>query len=157
MATVITCEFDKCDWKSPPGPLDPVVKLLEIHVSAKHAPGQRIVSTKTKKAKRQEIAVNRVKLQTLKQDKGELIRKFCGRIHSLATAAEYTVSCDVCSSEVSYTEKVIKDQVIAGIEDPKIQKDVISNGNGKDSTLENLLCFVEGKESVHTSLKKSTQ
>ena len=36
-------------------------------------------------------AVNRVKLNTLKQDKGEPIRKFAGRCRSLATVSDYAV------------------------------------------------------------------
>ena len=44
--------------------------------------------------------VNRVKLGTLKQDKGEPVRKFYGRVHSLASVSEYTVSCAKCQVPV---------------------------------------------------------
>ena len=40
-------------------------------------------------------AVNRVKLNTLNQDKGELIRRFEGRIRSLATVSKYALRCIV--------------------------------------------------------------
>ena len=97
-------------------------------------------------------AVNRVKLNTLKQDKGEPIRRFAGRIRSLATVSEYTLQCSTCKNDVSYTDEVIKDQVIAGIADLEIQKDVLSHENVKEFTLEKLLLFIEGKEAGHASL-----
>ena len=75
--------------------------------------------------------MNRVKLNTLKQDKGKLIRRFAGRIRSLATVSKYTLRCGSCKSEVSNTDEVIKDQVIAGVADPEMQKDVLSHENVK--------------------------
>ena len=95
--------------------------------------------------------VNRVKLGTLKQDKGEPVRKFYGRVHSLASVSEYTVSCAKCQVLVPYTEPVIMDQVIAGLAEVDIQKDVLSHPDGASMTLEKLLQFVEGKESGQAS------
>ena len=57
-------------------------------------------------------AVNRVKLNTLKQDKGEPIRKYAGRIRSLATVSGYAVTCSTCQKAVQYTDEVIMDQAI---------------------------------------------
>ena len=227
MATELKCEVDGCNWTSPSGSLDTVVKLLDIHVNSKHFLGQKCTQSKPEKAKRPEIgaelsdedwiyfvsrwnaykkatnlsgaditlqlleccceelrrnhhrnypaeqqvseesllaqikkiavriknrAVNRVKLNTLKQDKGEPIRRFAGRIRSLATVSEYAVKCGSCKTEVSYTDEVIKDQVISGIADHEIQKDVLSHEKIKDLSLESLLIFIEGKEAGHTSL-----
>jgi len=97
-------------------------------------------------------AVNRVKLNTLRQDKGEPIRKFAGRIRSLATVSAYSVTCTQCKVAVTYTDEVIMDQVIAGIADLQIQKDVLSHPDAANLTLEKLLVFIEGKESGQTSL-----
>ena len=96
-------------------------------------------------------AVNRVKVNTLKQDKGEPARKFAGRIRSLATVSDYSVKCSKCQNEVPYTDEIIMDQVIAGLADPEIQRDVLSHPNAKDLTLETLLIFIEGKESGQES------
>ena len=96
-------------------------------------------------------AVNRFKLNTLHQDKGEPIRRFAGRIRGLAAVSEYSVQCTACNDPVSYTDEVIKDQVIAGIADLEIQKDVLSHPESKTFDLEKLLSFVEGKESGMTS------
>ena len=92
-------------------------------------------------------AVNRFKLNTLRQDKGEPIRRFAGRIRSLAVVSEYGVECSKCKIQVSYTDEVIMDQVIAGIADLEIQKDVLSHPEAKSFDLEKLLSFIEGKES----------
>ena len=180
MTSKLNCKFENCDWKSPDGSLDSVIKLLEIHVNSRDSS----VSAKPERAKRPEIgaelsdedwnyflsrwksykkstnlsgedivlqlleccceelrrnhhrnfpaeqkltedmllaqikkiavrvknrAVNRVKLNTLKQDKGEPIRRFAGRIRSLATVSEYSLKCTSCKVEVSYTDEVIKD------------------------------------------------
>ena len=96
-------------------------------------------------------AVNRVKLGTLKQDKGEPVRKFAGRVRSLATVSEYAVNCQKCQVSVPYTEAVITDQVITGLACSSIQRDVLSHPDAATMNLEKLLQFVEGKESGQAS------
>ena len=71
-------------------------------------PVEQIVSEETLLAQIKKVAVriknravNRVKLNTLKQDKGEPIRRFAGRIRSLATVSEYTMKCGSCNSDVT--------------------------------------------------------
>ena len=93
--------------------------------------------------------VNRVKLGTL--DKGEPVRKFAGRVSSLATFSEYQVICNTCQVPIPYTEPVIMDQVIAGLADQEIKKDVLSHPEAATMVLEKLLKFVEGKESGQAS------
>ena len=91
------------------------------------------------------VTVNRVKLGTLKQDRGETVRKFAGRVKSLASVSGYTVKCSKvgCNTDVTYQEPVVIDQVIRGLSDSEIQKDVLA----RDRTdLETLLKYVEGKE-----------
>ena len=92
-------------------------------------------------------AVNRVKLISIKQDRGEPVRKFAGRICSLAAVSDYSVKCGGCQTKVPYTEQVIMDQVTNGLADPEIQKDVLSHVDADTMTLDKLLLFVEGKES----------
>ena len=54
----LPCEFDGCTWESIEGELESVVKLLEIHVAAKHQKNKSTKATavKAEKAKRPEIA-----------------------------------------------------------------------------------------------------
>ena len=90
-------------------------------------------------------AVNRVKVGTLRQDKGEPVRKFFGRVRSLAAVSKYAVKCKGCNKDVNYSEEVIMDQVIRGLSNSEIQKDVLSQLDADNLTLEKLLTFVEGK------------
>ena len=98
-------------------------------------------------------AVNRVKLGQMKQDRGEPIRKFSGRVRSLASVSGYAVKCSKadCNTNVSYTEQVIMDQVITGLADTEIQRDVLSHADGDNMDLEALVRFIEGKESALAS------
>ena len=112
---------------------------------------QRLQELKQLAVRKKNKAVNRVKLGTLKQDKGEPIRKFAGRVKSLAAVSEYLVKCKGCKKDVSYSEEVIMDQVIRGLAMSDIQKDVLSHMDADTLTLDKLLTFVEGKESGQAS------
>ena len=48
-------------------------------------------------------------------------------------------------------DEVIIDEVISGLADLEIQKDVLSNPGAKQFNLEKLLSYIEGKESGQTS------
>ena len=92
--------------------------------------------------------VNRVKLRTLKQGLGEPVRNFASKIKSLATNCSFTIRCTQvgCNSIISYQEAMITDQLINGLANTKIQKDVLSKANNMD--LETLLNYIEGRESA---------
>ena len=53
---------------------------------------------------------------------------------------------------MSYAEQVIKDQVIAGLQDPKIKVDLLSHDRVNTWTLPDLVNFVESKESGKLSM-----
>ena len=107
----------------------------------------RIRELKQIAVRKRNKAVNRVKLTSIKQDRGEPIRKFAGRVRSLAAVSDYSVKCAGCQAEVPYTDQVIMDQVINGLADTEIQRDVLSHADADTMTLDKLLLFVEGKES----------
>ena len=111
----------------------------------------RLAELKQLAVRQKNRMVNRVKLGTLRQDKGEPVRKFAGRVRSLASVSEYKVNCNTCQVPIPYTEPVIMDQVIAGLADLEIQKDVLSHPEAATMDLEKLLGFVEGKESGQAS------
>ena len=56
------------------------------------------------------------------------------------------VSCE-CKRSPTYEESMIKDQVIAGLYNKEIQKDLISHEECETFSLEKMLKFLEGKES----------
>ena len=80
---------------------------------------------------------------------GEPIRKFAGRVRSLTTVNGYSVkhSNDEWGCDVSYTEAVIMDQLIAGLTDMEIQKDILSHTEADTWDLEKLLKYIKVKES----------
>ena len=66
-------------------------------------------------------------------------------MRSLAAVSEYALKCKGCNKDVNYSEEVIMDQVIRGLSNSEIQKDVLSQLDADNLTLEKLLTFVEGK------------
>ena len=72
-------------------------------------------------------------------------------MRSLAAVSEYALKCKGCNKDVNYSEEVIMDQVIRGLSNSEIQKDVLSQLDADNLTLEKLLTFVEGKESGQAS------
>ena len=72
--------------------------------------------------RRKNISVLRKNLHSLRQDKGEPVRKFAGRVRALARVCEYKVSCE-CKHSPTYEESMIKDQVIASLYNHEILKD----------------------------------
>lgn len=104
---------------------------------------EQIRKVAIKKANR---AVGREQLARLKWDKGESIWKYVGRIRVLAQVAEYKVQC-VCKKMVPYTDLVIKVQGITGLLDQGIKTDMLSHDQVNNWSLEQLVTFVEGKES----------
>ena len=59
----------------------------------------RLKELKQLAVRKKNKAVNRVKVGTLRQDKGEPVRKFSGRVPSLAAVSEYAVKCKSCNKD----------------------------------------------------------
>ena len=92
-------------------------------------------------------AVMRKNLQELKQDQGEAVRKFTGRVRTLAKVCGFVKTCGCgCDKTVDFTEETIKDRVIAGLYSSEIQKDILSMENCEELSLEKILKITEGKE-----------
>ena len=65
----------------------------------------------------------------------------------------YTIKCskDGCNTDVSYQEAMVTDQLIRGLADSEIQKDVLNHTDSDTMDLETLLKYIEGKESGRAS------
>ena len=96
--------------------------------------------------------VNRAKLHSLKQGKGEPVRVFAGRVQSLASACGYNSSCRGCQMTCSYAVEVIMDQIIFGLADLQIRRNILSKPDETYLHLEQLIMYVEGKESGSPAL-----
>ena len=93
--------------------------------------------------------LSRVQLGHLVQDDGESVRHFAARIKGIASICDYSVKCPKteCNTEVSYADEVVRDQVIRGLANSDIQRDLLSQPKSNDMDLEAVLAFVEAKES----------
>ena len=94
-----------------------------------------------------------VALQEMRQDAGEMIRKFSARVRGQAGVCKLVVKCHSCEAEVSYIEQAMRNVICHGIADPEIQLDLLSDAN-QDMTLEEVLQFIEKKEAGKRSAGK---
>ena len=108
----------------------------------------QIKSVAVKKANRQ---VDRDKLGQIRQEKGEPVRKFAGRIRNLALVADFKVKCP-CGKDVPYAEERIMDQIISGLNDVQIKTEVLSKEEVPKWGLQDLVSFVESKEAGKMSV-----
>ena len=89
--------------------------------------------------------VARVQLQQMRQDREEAVRAFAARLRGQASVCNFQVECK-CAAEVDYSNVMIRDALIRGLEDEEIRLDILGQ-SAKDLTLEETLSFAEAKES----------
>ena len=100
--------------------------------------------------------VARVQLNNSTQDRDEPIRSFCARLRGQANVCKYSIDCPNCEHKVDYTEPILRDVIIRGIEDSDIQLDLLGQTN-QDMTLDEVLHFIEARESGKRSATKLLQ
>ena len=89
--------------------------------------------------------VARVQLHNMRQDRDETIRSFGARLRGHAGVCKFLVTCPGCSTEVNYTENVLRDVLTRGLADSEIQLDLLRDRN-QDMNLEEVFQFIEAKE-----------
>ena len=103
------------------------------------------------------ISSRKMDLYGLRQEDGEPVRKFCGRIQALARQCQLTVPCPATTCKyhtapfVSYGDEVVKQVVLVGLVDPEIKKDVLGTTGINDKTLGETLGLIEDKEAAARS------
>ena len=113
-------------------------------------------SIKTLAVRHENIMVARVQLQDMSQDEEEPIRTFAARLKGQADVCKFAMDCPSCSTQVNYTNQVVKDVLIKGISDPEIQLAILSVKD-QEMSLENTIQYIEGKESGKRSATKISQ
>ena len=105
--------------------------------------------------RRENIMVARVTLHNMSQDRDENIRSFGACIKGQAGTCKYVTTClaDECGADVDFTESILRDVLARGIADQEIQLDLLGNQN-QDMSLEEMLAFVEAKESWKRSASR---
>ncbi len=91
------------------------------------------------------VMVARATLSTMRQERGESVRKFGARAKGQADICKYIVKCLNCDHDVSYAGPQLRDTIVTGICDHDIQLELFGN-NKQDMTLEEVYKFVETKE-----------
>ncbi|KAK3754450.1 hypothetical protein QZH41_009233, partial [Actinostola sp. cb2023] len=89
-------------------------------------------------------------------DRDETVRSFGARLRGQAGVCKFTTQCLECNASVNYTEHILRDVLTRGLSDSEIQLDLLGDKN-QDMTLEEVLQFVEAKESGKRSAGRLLQ
>ena len=109
---------------------------------------------KTFAVRAENILVSRVQLQQLTQDRDEPIRSFTARLRGQASVCRFRKKCGCARPTiVDYSEEMIRDCLIKGIEDDDIRLDILGQPN-QDPTLTEVLQIAEAKESGKRSASR---
>ena len=108
---------------------------------------------KTLAVRKENVMVARVALQQMCQQRDEPVRKFAARVRGQASVCNFVVKCPcqcgapaACNKTVSYSDVMVRDTIIRGLEDGDIRTDILSEAN-QDLSLEDTIKFIEAKES----------
>ncbi|KAK3731603.1 hypothetical protein QZH41_004849 [Actinostola sp. cb2023] len=125
--------------------------------SLTNKPIEDVMSAIRKLAVREESTmVARVQLHNMHQDRDETVRSFGARLRGQAGVCKFTTQCLECNASVNYTEHILRDVLTRGLSDSEIQLDLLGDKN-QDMTLEEVLQFVEAKESGKRSAGRLLQ
>ena len=95
--------------------------------------------------------VSRLTLHNLRQDRDEGVRNFAARIRGQAEICIFTVRCSCDPGmDVSFTDQMVRDVLIRGLNDLDIQREVLGNEN-QDLDLEHTISLIEAKEAGRRS------
>ena len=93
------------------------------------------------------ISVRRSELLSTLQDHGEAIRSFAAKLKGKAATCAYTVNCTKhgCDQRINFTDVIVKDVIVAGLVDDEIRKDVLGWTELDQSSVDQVVTFIEGK------------
>ena len=92
------------------------------------------------------VMVARATLHNMSQDRDEPIRAYAARLRGHAGICKFSVQCQHCNHDVSYTEQILRDIIVRNIVDNDIQLELLGNEN-QSMSLEEVIRFIEAKES----------
>ena len=89
--------------------------------------------------RQENVMVSRLTLHNLRQDRDEGVRNFAARIRGQADVCKFTVRCSCDPGmDVSFTDQMVRDVLIRGLNDLDIQQEVLGNEN-QDLDLEHTI------------------
>ena len=92
------------------------------------------------------VMVARAALHNMSQDRDEPIRAYAARLRGQAGICKFSVQCQRCDHDVSYTEQILRDIIARNIADNDIQLELLGSEN-QSMSLEEVIRFIEAKES----------
>ena len=108
---------------------------------------------KTLAVRQESTMVARFQLQQMMQDRDEPVRAYAARIRGQAGVCQYTTECGSCKQQVDYSDEMVRDTIIHGLEDNDIRLDILSDTN-QAMTVEQTITLVEAKESGKRSASR---
>ena len=91
--------------------------------------------------------VNRLKLKRLVQGPDKPVQQFVASLKQVARTCKYTVKCTAegCVQDVDYSNEMVLDQLVGGLNDDEIQKKVLSSSE-QDFNLQNVEKIIVAEE-----------
>ena len=115
---------------------------------------KEVLATIKKFAVRNEnTMLSRINLHNMRQNHGENVRSYGSRINSQASTCKYQIECTKCKEEVDYTDAVLRDVLIKGLEDKDIQSEILGSAD-QDMPLDKVFKMIETKESGKMTASK---
>ena len=135
-------------WGSCSHDLENMLRDLGLDNSATES--QMISTIRSIAVKAQNVLLNVQKFFEMKQMPGETAKRYVARLKGQAKCCDFTLP----SGESDYSEKMICDQMLMGLEDFGIKEQVLAEAATKKGfmDLDKVLLFVEAKENAKTDI-----
>ena len=106
--------------------------------------------------KKRNRMVNRLKLHSLVQGPDEPVQQFVAKLKQVARTCKYTIKCtaDGCTQAVDYSNEMVLDQLVRGLNDDDIQKKVLSS-NEQEFNIQNVEKIIVAEECSKLTQKES--
>lgn len=95
--------------------------------------------------------VTRTDLMNMHQERDEQFRIFASRVRGKAETCNYKTKCS-CNNTVDFTDSIIRDILIAGIEDSDIRREILGVRDILDIPINDIIALVESKEMARDAL-----
>ena len=100
--------------------------------------------------------INRIKLRSLKQGPDQPVKQHIGPLKQIARTCQFLTACSsgICDQKTDYSDKMVLDQLVQGLNDDEIQKKVLAYKEDQFN-LKNIKKLVTTKECSKATQKDS--
>ena len=104
-----------------------------------------ITCTKKLAVKIESKLIHRIRMGQATQSPGSGVNNFLAQLKGLARQCEFTVTCSECQAVIDYSDQVIGDQLVRGLDDQEILADLLGDDK-TDRNLHETVQFIARKE-----------